>query len=197
VALLVLLLEDMIGDGVVPVGVLDLCVIVLFCVDGEYRDLERLDGIGILGGRPGGGAGGGCPGPVDIGVTLLVDVDAASVLCVIVASSSSIGTGRTAGCPGGLIGGNGFPAKCGTSGAKRRTTWSSSTEKNLTQQTSNQRSIPNSSFRFTFALAEQLMLLYSSGLLYGHHTKMLWSQSSIPFVCETPLPIFPAIQRVI
>ena len=49
VALFVVLLE-MIGDGVVPVGVVDLCDSMLFCVDGEWRDLERLDGIGTLGG---------------------------------------------------------------------------------------------------------------------------------------------------
>jgi len=69
-------------------------------LDGAYLDLDLSVDTGALFrifGPPGGG--GGLPGSVDIGVTILVEVERESV---IVTSSSSIGTGMAGGAGGGL-----------------------------------------------------------------------------------------------
>jgi hypothetical protein len=100
------LLVDVLTTGD-DVEMLDIVPLVLACLD---LDLSVGTGIacrcGYLGGL-GGGPGGGLLWSVDIGVTSLVEsvgaVDRLSLLSVIVASSSSIGTG-TAGssCGGGM-----------------------------------------------------------------------------------------------
>ena len=69
-------------------------------LDGAYLDLDLSVDTGALFrilGAPGGG--GGLPGSVDIGVTILVEVERESV---IVTSSSSMGTGLAGGAGGGL-----------------------------------------------------------------------------------------------
>ena len=89
---------DMTGD------IVDLCDMMLCCVDGECLDLDLLDVVGIGCARPGAAGGGGGPLPVDIGVTIRVAVDIVSdVSFVSVVSSTSIGIGITgAGASDGL-----------------------------------------------------------------------------------------------
>jgi len=117
---LLLVSVDTLGEAVVMLEMVG-----LESVDGACLDLERSVDTGVLtcrnGGLGGGGLGGaGGPGSVDIGVTILVDVEAMSEIVWAGVSSSSMGMGITLGGGGGRLRFGGSPPRYGTSGMIRR-----------------------------------------------------------------------------